>query len=100
MSEPKKTDAAEANKNGVRRKKLYIAFIEWCKEFNPKNVFGSIFDKDAFTVTYPFVPNEMRYFYRLANPVLCVLSGQLTFFQVSELKNINTKNQTYSHLIL
>ena len=31
---PKQTDRAESSKNGVRRKKLYIAFIEWCKEYN------------------------------------------------------------------
>jgi len=37
---PKQTDKAESNKNGVRRKQLYIAFIEWCKEYNSKNTFG------------------------------------------------------------
>lgn len=89
---PKATDAQEENKNGVRRKKLYIAFIEWAKSFNQKNTFGSIFDKNAFDVTYPFVPHEMRYFYRLANPILCVLSGSLTFFQVSELRKLNSNN--------
>ena len=89
---PKATDAQEENKNGVRRKKLYIAFIEWAKSYNQKNTFGSIFDKDAFDVTYPFVPHEMRYFYRLANPILCVLSGSLTFFQVSELRKLNANN--------
>lgn len=89
---PKATDAQEENKNGVRRKKLYIAFIEWAKSFNQKNTFGSIFDKDAFDVTYSFVPHEMRYFYRLANPILCVLSGSLTFFQVSELRKLNANN--------
>ena len=75
-----------------RGKKLYIAFIEWCKEYNPKNTFGSIFDKDAFQVTYPFVPNEMRYFYRLANPMVCTLGGDLTFFQASELRKLNANN--------
>lgn len=89
---PKSTDAQEENKNGVRRKKLYIAFIEWAKSYNQKNTFGSIFDKDAFDVTYPFVPHEMRYFYRLANPILCVLSESLTFFQVSELQKLNANN--------
>ena len=92
---PKQTDRAESDRNGVRRKKLYIAFIEWCKEYNSKNTFGSIFDKDIFHVTYPFVPEEMRYFYRLANPILCVLAADLTFFPVSELRKINSKN---SHL--
>ena len=91
-SMPKKADKAESSKNGVRRKKLYIAFIEWCKEYNPKNTFGSIFDKDAFAVTYPFVPNEMRYFYRLANPMVCTLGGNLTFFQASELRKLNANN--------
>ncbi len=99
-SMPKKTDKAEANKNGVRRKKLYIAFIEWCKEYNQKNVFGSIFDKDAFKITYPFVPDEMRYFYRLANPILCVLGGELTFFQASELRKVNAKNPKINELLI
>jgi len=90
---PKQTDAAESDKNGVRRKKLYIAFIEWCKEYNPKNTFGSVFDKDIFHNTYPFVPNEMRYFYRLANPMLCVLGGELTFFAVAELRKVNANTK-------
>lgn len=100
VSMPKKVDAAEENKNGIRRKKLYIAFIEWCKQFNPKNTFGSIFDKDAFHVTYPFVPHEMRYFYRLANPLLCVLPGKLTFFQVAELKKLNSKNPHMDQVLI
>jgi hypothetical protein len=98
-SYPKQTDEAESNKNGVRRKKLYIAFIEWCKEYNPKNTFGSVFDKDAFS-TYPFVPQEMRYFYRLANPLLCVLAGGLTFFALSELRNLNKNNSRMQELFI
>jgi hypothetical protein len=97
---PKQTDKAESDKNGVRRKKLYIAFIEWAKEFNNRNTFGSIFDKDAFHVTYPFVPEEMRYFYRLANPILCVLSGKLTFFPVSDLRKINASNNQRWNILI
>ena len=100
QSMPKQTDAKESSKNGVRRKKLYIAFIEWCKEYNNKNTFGSIFDKDAFNVTYPFIPEEMRYFYRLANPILCVLAGNLTFFQVSELRKLNSKNSKMNEMMI
>ena len=92
---PKQVDAAEANKNGVNRKKLYIAFIEYAKSINPKNVFGSVFDKEVFHVTYPFIPQEMRYFYRLANPTLCVLKDDLTFFELSELKKINADNKEF-----
>lgn len=99
-SMPKKTDKVESSKNGVRRKKLYIAFIEWCKEYNNKNTFGSIFDKDAFNVSYPFVPEEMRYFYRLANPMLCVLGGDLTFFPASELRKLNSKNSHLNQLMI
>lgn len=99
-SMPKKTDKAESDKNGVRRKKLYIAFIEWAKTFNAKNTFGSIFDKDAFNISYPFVPDEMRYFYRLANPILCVLSGNLTFFQLSELRKLNAKNSRMDTMLI
>lgn len=91
-SRPKQTDKAEEPKNGVNRKALYISFIEWAKGIRPKNTFGSVFDKDAFTVTYPFVPNDMRYFYRLANPLLCVLEDNLTFFALSELGKVNQTN--------
>ena len=97
---PKQTDEAEANKNGVNRKKLYIAFIEWCKEYNQKNTFGSNFDKDVFKVTYPFVPNEMRYFYRLANPNVCVLSGDLTFFPLADLRKLNSSNKKMNELLI
>lgn len=99
-SMPKKTDKAESSKNGVRRKNLYIEFIKWCKEYNPKNTFGSIFDKDAFNVTYPFIPDEMRYFYRLANPMLCVLAGSLTFFAAAELRKVNAKNSHLSEMMI
>lgn len=97
---PKQADKAESDKNGVRRKKLYIAFIEWCKEYNERNTFGSIFDKDAFHSSYPFVPHEMRYFYRLANPMLCVLAGDLTFFQVAELRKLNSTNKKMNELLI
>ena len=99
-SKPKQVDKVESDKNGVRRKKLYIAFIEWCKEYNPKNSFGSIFDKDIFKVSYPFIPEEMRYFYRLANPMLCVLGGDLTFFPVTELRKINNINKQLDKLMI
>ena len=96
---PKQTDAAESDKNGVNRKKLYIEFIEYAKRIRIKNTFGSMFDKDGFNVTYPFVPDDMRYFYRLANPLLCVLENNLTFFALSELRKVNTGND-YKKLIV
>ena len=86
-------DGQESDKNGLRRKRLYIAFIDYAKAYKPRNTFGSVFDKDAFSTIYPFVPHEMRYFYRLANPLLCVLPGNLTFFALSELKSINEENK-------
>jgi uridine kinase len=89
---PKQTDADEEPKNGVARKALYIAFIEYAKSIRPKNTFGSFFDKDGFRVTYPFVPDKLRYFYRLANPLLCVLDNELTFFASSELGKVNKDN--------
>ena len=99
-SMPKQTDKKESDKNGVNRKKLYIAFIEWSKTFSDKNAFGSMFDKDAFHVTYPFVPEAMRYFYRIANPLMCILSGNLTFFQLSELRKINAKNSQLANMMI
>lgn len=97
---PKQADRAESDKNGVRRKKLYIAFIEWSKEYNSRNTFGSIFDKDVFHDSYPFIPHEMRYFYRLANPMLCVLAGDLTFFQVAELRKLNANNKHLDEMLI
>lgn len=91
-SRPKQVDRAEAPKNGVKRKELYLAFIEYAKRINPKNTFGSVFDKDAFKVTYPFVPEEMRYFYRLANPLLCLLEDGLVLFSLADLRKVNTDN--------
>lgn len=89
----------ENTKNGVNRKKLYIAFIEYAKSKNSKNTFGSIFDKDIFHNVYTFVPEDMRYFYRLANPMLCVIDD-LTFFSVSELKQINIKNPSIDNELI
>lgn len=97
---PKRTDRDEADKNGVRRKKLYIAFIEWAKAYNSKNTFGSVFDQDAFSVTYPFVPKEMRYFYRLANPMLCVLEDDFTMFALAELRKVNMKNHKLYEMMI
>ena len=97
---PQKAAKAESSANGVRRKKLYTAFIEWAKSINPKNTFGSIFDKDAFNAIYPFIDHEMRYFYRLANPLLCVLTGDLTFFAAAELKKLNMKNSRLSEMMI
>lgn len=97
---PKITDKQESSKNGIRRKKLYIAFIQWAKTYRSKNTFGSVFDQDAFVTLYPFVPHEMRYFYRLANPLLCVLPGKLTFFALNDLKKMNLDNpQANEYLI-
>lgn len=99
-SMPKQIDEVESDKNGIRRKKLYMKFIEWAKEYNPRNTFGSLFDKDVFHITYSFIPEEMRYFYRLANPLLCVLSGDLTFFQASELRKLNSENKEIDKLLI
>lgn len=93
ISRPKQFANQEQDKNGVRRKNLYIEFIRWAKEYNPKNIFGSNFDKDIFTGSYPFVPDEMRYFYRLADPTLCILAGGLTFFPVIQLRKLNAENK-------
>lgn len=99
-SEEKKEEKPKSDKNGVNRKKLYIAFIEYAKSYNMKNSFGSLFDKDIFRVTYSFIPDELRFFYRIANPILCVLENDLTFFQVSELKKINQKNHELTKMII
>ena len=69
----KSTPPKKEDKNGVKRKNLYIAFIEYCKKLNPKNTFSSLFDKDIFKERYSFIPHEMRYFYRLANPMSCII---------------------------
>jgi len=86
---PKKIEKAESDKNGVRRKQLYIAFIEYAKKYDNRNNFVSIFDKDYFKISHPFVPDEMRFFYRLACPSHVVLAGNLTFYPVDKLLQIN-----------
>ena len=93
ISRPKQFANQEQDKNGVRRKNLYIEFIRWAKDYNNKNIFGSNFDKDIFNGSYPFVPEEMRYFYRLADPTLCILAGGLTFFPVIQLRKLNSENK-------
>lgn len=101
-SYPKKIDRQESDKNGVKRKNLYIAFIEYCKKLNPKNTFSSLFDKDVFKEQYAFIPYEMRYFYRLANPMSCVLPAiqfeSVSFFEDSgilqALDQIKKNNQS------
>jgi hypothetical protein len=98
-SPPKQTDAREKNANGVKRKQLYMEFIDYAKGIHSNNLFGSIFDKDAFRL-YNFIPHEMRYFYRLANPLLCVLNDSLTFFAMSELKKINAENPDINRLLI
>ena len=100
MSWPQRVDVREAAKNGANRKKLYIAFIEWAKSINIRNIFSSVFDDNIFDNNYPFVPHEMRYFYRIANPMLCVLQGDLTFFQLSELMKINGNNKQIVDLMV
>lgn len=96
---PKQIDSKERNANGVKRKQLYIEFIKYAKTIHSNNLFGSIFDKNAFDL-YNFVPHEMRYFYRLANPLLCVLNDSLTFFALSELKKINVENKEINKLLI
>lgn len=88
---PKKIDKAESNKNGVRRKELYIAFIEWAKAYDNKNTFFSIFDKDYFEVSHSYVPHELRYFYRLASPSRCILQGNLQLYSPEKLLALNQK---------
>ena len=96
---PKQTDSKEKGANGVKRKELYIDFIKYAKTIHSNNLFGSIFDKNAFD-QFSFVPHEMQYFYRLANPLLCVLKDSLTFFALSELKKINSENPDINKLLI
>lgn len=82
-----KEDNNEAN--GKKRKELYMEFITYAKSIHKSNAFGSVFDKDAFKETYKIVPKELRYFYRLSNPLTCVLENTLTIFSLEDVKKIN-----------
>ena len=57
------------NLDGNQRKEMYQKFADTMSNANNKNVFGTIFDQDVFKSEYKIVPYEMRYFYRLQNPV-------------------------------
>jgi hypothetical protein len=67
------------NLDGNARKEMYQKFADVLKEVNSGNVFGSLWSDDAFKGGFNIVPYEMRYFYRLQNPV---------FVQVDDFKFI------------
>lgn len=80
------------SRNGNSRRYLYNEFIKYAKDSNDKNKFHTNYDGDLFIKSYPFVPYNMRFFYRVANPELCVIDDKgkkLVFFQLSELEDIN-----------
>lgn len=62
-------DRDQDNLDGNQRKEMYQTFADTLMKANNKNVFGTIFDQDVFKSEYKIVPYEMRYFYRLQNPV-------------------------------
>jgi uridine kinase len=64
-------------KNGKARKDKYESFIGAMKDINPKSTFSSVWDAEAFRSQFKFVPYEVRYFYRIANP---------SFVQIGEFK--------------
>ena len=90
----------EDEKNGKNRKRLYVAFIQHAKRRNKRNVFSSIFDSNCFDDVFSFIPESLRYFYRMANPVLCVIDD-IVIFSLNELKKANAKNnQKQKYLII
>ena len=81
-----------SKRNGNSRRYLYNEFIKYAKDINSKNKFQTNYDGNVFIKEYPFIPYSMRFFYRVANPELCVIKDNgmnLVFFQLSELKGIN-----------
>lgn len=81
-----------SKRNGNSRRYLYNEFIKYAKDINSKNEFQTNYDGNVFIKEYPFIPYSMRFFYRVANPELCVIKDNgtnLVFFQLSELKSIN-----------
>lgn len=62
-------DRDQDNLDGNQRKEMYQTFADTLMKANNRNVFGTIFDQDVFKSEYKIVPYEMRYFYRLQNPV-------------------------------
>ena len=71
-------DRDQDNLDGNQRKEMYQRFADVMTQANRANVFGTIFDQDIFRSEYKIVPYEMRYFYRLQNPV-SVENGDLRF---------------------
>lgn len=97
IKDPKK--AIEEEKNGANRKRLYIAFIQYAKQKNKKNLFSSIFDTEAFQETFSFIPESIRYFYRMANPIICIIDD-LVFFSLNEIEEANTDNDQKDKYII
>lgn len=62
-------DRDQDNLDGIQRKEMYQQWADLMMQLNSNNVFGTIFDQDVFKSEYKIVPYEMRYFYRLQNPV-------------------------------
>lgn len=62
-------DRDQDNLDGIQRKEMYQQWADLMLQLNSNNVFGTIFDQDVFKSEYKIVPYEMRYFYRLQNPV-------------------------------
>lgn len=62
-------DRDQNNLDGNGRKEMYQNFANVMIQANKSCVFGTIFDQDIFKSEYKIVPYEMRYFYRLQNPV-------------------------------
>lgn len=71
-------DRDQDNLDGNARKEMYQNFANVMIQNNKSCVFGTIFDQDIFKSEYKIVPYEMRYFYRLQNPV-SVEVGELRF---------------------
>ena len=79
--------------NGTNRRRLYEEFIKYAKIINKSNTFETVYDKRIFSEKYPLIPYEMRFFYRLACPKLCILKDNLTFFRLKDIESINKDNK-------
>lgn len=86
--------------NGTNRRTLYEEFIKYATDMNSKNRFETNYKKRVFSEKYPILPYSMRFFYRIANPLTCILDGELVFFSLKDINEVNEDNNQVDEYVV